>query len=121
VNLLNRGQLHPGIFREHAAPPVPPAISVDWERYSTAEQTRSRARNPEKNGVVAFVARDVRAIPGMEVMHEPLRDNRAHSGIHGMSREDRQQPASVRETMVRSRLFELIKVRGWELEPNARP
>src|SRR5579864_525058 len=73
-------QLHPGIFRE-----IQGAISVDWEKFSTPQQTRNRARNPSQNGVISLVTGKVRAIEGLSVEHEPLRSNRSHSGIHGLT------------------------------------
>ncbi len=76
---LPSGALHPGIFREIAG-----AISVDWEKYSTAQQTRDRAPKPSQFGVVELVTGKVRKIEGLSVQHEPTGENRAHSGIHGL-------------------------------------
>ena len=39
-------------------------MSTDWEKYSTPQQTRQRARKPEDNIVISLVAGDVRAIEG---------------------------------------------------------
>jgi len=100
----------PGIFREHGG-----AMSVDWEKYSTAEETRLRGRDPEKNGVVSLVAGAVRAIEQMTVEHEPIRSNRAHSGIHGLNSRG-QLSAQVMKTMRRAKLFHLVK--DWEIQPS---
>ena len=109
VMLVPNRQLHPGIFREQRG-----AMSVDWEKYSTAEQTRLRAREPNKNGIIALVAGAVRAIDQMTVKHEPIRANRAHTGIHGLS-----LPASLpgpeSKTMRRLKLFRLVQ--NWEISP----
>ena len=69
-------------------------LSTDWEKYSTAEETRDRRRKPEDNAVGALVVRSVRAIPGQTVVHAPdptgdpkrkppLPPNRAHTHISG--------------------------------------
>jgi hypothetical protein len=43
VSLVPNRKLHPGVFREHGN-----AISVDWEKYSTPEETRQRGRVPDQ-------------------------------------------------------------------------
>jgi hypothetical protein len=75
------GKLHPGVFREQRG-----SMSVDWEKYSTAEESRNRARHPERVGILALIAGYVRSIEGLTVLHEPdeERRNRAHSGVHGI-------------------------------------
>jgi hypothetical protein len=102
-------QLHEGVFRETEG-----AMSVDWERYSSARETRDRARNPSQNGVIALVAGDVRGIEGLSVEHEPIRSNRAHSGIHGLT-----QPGSLpaEESKTKRRVLLLGLVIGWEIDP----
>lgn len=109
ISLVPNHNLHPGIFREHGN-----AISVDWEKYSTAEETRLRGRLPDQNGIVALNTGNVRAIEGLEVKHEPIRMNRAHSGIHGLSVPGR-LPAAESKTFRRFKLFELVA--GWEIQP----
>jgi hypothetical protein len=109
VGWLPNGQLHPGIFREDEG-----AVSVDWSRYSNAEETRGRARRPNDNGVVTVIAGEVRSIQGLSVEHEPIRSNRSHSGIHGLARAG-VLPAEESKTMRRSMLFELVN--GWEIDP----
>jgi hypothetical protein len=71
------GELRPGVFHD-----VEGGMSVDWEKFSTAIQARNRARVPEMNGVVSFVAGEVRQVPQI-VEHRPLDDNIAHSDIIG--------------------------------------
>jgi hypothetical protein len=110
VDLVRTRQLHPGIFREHDG-----AISVDWEKYSRAEDTRGRGQSlPNENGVIALVTGDVRRIEGLSVEHEPLRSNRAHSGIHGLRRPG-SLPAEESKTKRRYLLLGLVK--GWEIDP----
>lgn len=70
----------PGVFRDQG-----PAMSTDWEKYSSPEQSRERARKPEVNGVIALVAGPVRTDAGQEVVHTPdePRGNRAHTDVRG--------------------------------------
>lgn len=56
------GQFAPGVFRDQGD-----GMSVDWERYSTPEETRLRARRPEDNAVIEMVTGEVRAIPPVSV------------------------------------------------------
>jgi len=78
-NLQPRGELHPGIFREHNS-----GMSTDWSHYATPEETRQRATSPpELNGVVSLPVGGVRALEGLTVDHDPLPDNRAHTEVHG--------------------------------------
>lgn len=84
-------------------------MSVDWEKYSTAEDCRLRARVPEDNGVVSLVAGEVRAVGELDVLHRPEERNRSHSEIRGI-------PAKNPEkTKVRLRLFKQALRRGWEI------
>jgi hypothetical protein len=111
VQWLPARQIHPGVFRETEG-----GMSVDWEKYSTAQETRDRARNPDQNGVIALVAVDVRGIEALSVEHEPIRSNRAHSGIHGLTR-----PGSLpaEESKTKRRVLLLSLVTGWEIDPFA--
>ena len=53
-------------------------MSVLWEKYSTAEEARTRAPKPSANGIIGFMAGDVRG-DGHEVKHDPQPCNKAHS------------------------------------------
>jgi hypothetical protein len=68
-------------------------MSADWSKYSTPEETRNRARDPFKVGVITMNVGDVRTITinskqVLKVRHYPVIEpilNRAHSlviGIH---------------------------------------
>ncbi|MEA2595027.1 MAG: hypothetical protein QOF01_1496 [Thermomicrobiales bacterium] len=71
-------------------------MSTDGNRYSTPEESRQRAREPEANGVVELAVVDVRAIPEQIVEHTPIQnhpdpgvpDNRAHTDVCGPKEED---------------------------------
>ena len=87
---VKTGGVDPGFFQDRDG-----GMSVDWEKYSTPEQTRQRAPKPELNGVIALIVGDVRAIETLTVVHEPIQEghfdgegrpippNRSHSVVFG--------------------------------------
>lgn len=78
------GNLRAGAFQNHNG-----GMSTDWSKYSTAEQTRERGRKPAAEyAVVEMSAGAVRAVPGQEVRHAPLPDNRAHTDVVGEKDEE---------------------------------
>lgn len=97
---LPDGVLHPGVFKEQGD-----YLSVDWEKYSTKEESRRRAKEPGKIGIVTLIAGTVRAIEDLRVEHEPIPLNRAHSGIKGITIPDG-NAAKIRKTKIRFKLFE---------------
>jgi hypothetical protein len=82
-------EIRPGAFRDRGA-----GMSSDWEKYSTPEQTRARAQQPDRNGVVSFHAGSIRIIKGQTVVHEPISPggdqppNRAHTEVFGKKDEE---------------------------------
>lgn len=87
-NLLKRGRLHPGIFRERND-----GMSVDWAKYSTPELSRARAGEPLANGIMELNVGIVRSINDLQVVHEPVQPgedpkqplgNRSHSEVQGV-------------------------------------
>ena len=71
--------LGPSIFREQEG-----AMSTDWEKYSTPEESRGRARIPADNGIVALQAGEIRSVPGLSLTHTPLNENRSHADVVGI-------------------------------------
>lgn len=71
------GELQGGVFRDHGE-----GMSVDWDKYSTAIQTRERGNDPALNGVIRLSVQRVRELPQV-VAHQPRDDNRAHSAVIG--------------------------------------
>lgn len=65
------------------------AMSTDWCKYSTPEETRSRARKPDRNQIGRLSVNAVRQILEQEVEHTPIQnhptlaDNRAHTDVRG--------------------------------------
>ena len=75
-SLLRDGEIVPGVFRAQGK-----AMSVDWSKYASPEDTRQRARKPLGNAVLAMIAGRIRAEAGLEVFHTPEPENRAHSSV----------------------------------------
>lgn len=69
----------PSAFKPHGS-----GLSVDWDRYSTPEDTRSRAKkNPSHNAVVRMVVGEIRNInESLDVRHAPLPENQAHAEVN---------------------------------------
>jgi hypothetical protein len=58
-------------------------LSVDWEKYSTAQASREHGAIPADNAILRMVAGDIRKIrEGLDILHVPLPLNRAHSEIN---------------------------------------
>ena len=77
------GHLRPNCFSDKKGV----GLSTDWDKYSTAAQTRLRP-GPEKAvnyGIVGFNAGAVRHIQQLTVAHSPTEDNDAHTDIFGLS------------------------------------
>lgn len=109
IGQLPDKQLHPGVFREHGG-----AMSTDWEKYSTPEESQARAPQPTQNGIVALVAATIRSIEPLEVRHEPTPTNRSHSAVDGLGASD-DMTSKVRRTKIRAKLF--AHFHTWEIDP----
>ncbi len=92
------GDLQPGVFTSKEGP----GMSVDWDRYSSEEQTRQRARKPEKNAVIRLSVGGIRKIDPLDVVHRPEPDNRAHSEVD--------LPTDETLTEIRLKLNRLVKI-----------
>lgn len=89
---IRDGKPVPGAFRERGKGEKK-SMSTDWDKYSTPELSRSRARVPEQNAIVEFSVAGIRGI-GLSVSHSPDYDsdnpddpnltNRAHSDVKGI-------------------------------------
>ncbi len=79
---VQKGALIAGVFCDKQG-----AMSTDWQRYSTAEETRARGRVPADNGVVSLPTGGVRKL-GQAVMHSPIDTNRAHTSVVGDKKTD---------------------------------
>ena len=81
------GKPKPGAFRN--TPSREDGMSTDWAFYSTASETRRRARVPADNMVISLNVDKVRAIIGQTVQHTPVQPdeqqqgNRSHTDVFG--------------------------------------
>jgi hypothetical protein len=91
-NMVLQGKVLPGAFRNQGA-----GMSTDWEKYSTPEETRQRARKPpEEYAVISLIVDEVLQLPGQTVEHTPVQPNpavgepgnRAHTDVYGEKKKD---------------------------------
>ena len=74
------GELEPGVFKPQGL-----GMSVDWEKYSSAEDTRNRAKKPHDNAVIKMPVGSIREIKPLRLEHTPdFPSNRAHSEVYDM-------------------------------------
>jgi len=78
---ITRNGIEPTAFKN--LPKESEYMSVDWAKYSTAQETRAREGKPGLNAVVQLTTGEVRAVPGQGVQHLPTEGNRSHSGVTG--------------------------------------
>lgn len=115
---LRADKAAPGVFRENKG-----SISTDWEKYSTAAETRSRPGRPERFAVLRMIVGKVKEIEELTVSHEPVQgvegqpDNQAHTSIYGLESKIVGPADLGRKEKIRSELYERFKV--WEIAPNA--
>lgn len=85
---LKNGRIAPGFF-QNRPDEATGAMSTDWSRYATPEETQARAKRPEINAVIELAVGIVRIIPEQVVRHAPIQDNpdlpdnRAHTDVAG--------------------------------------
>ena len=79
---IREGNLTPGVFKNQGS-----GMSVDWDKYSSPEETRLRGKIPQHNAVILMQVAAVRAITGLAVEHspDPQTRNRAHALVLGLS------------------------------------
>lgn len=81
-NWIPNGILNPAAFRN-----TKPSngMSTDWDRYSTARDTRRRNPNkpPTNYAVVRLEVGEVKKVPDQTVVQSPKPDNRAHTDVFG--------------------------------------
>ena len=99
------------------------SMSCDWEKYSTAAETRSRQGAPERFAIIRMIAGKVREIGDLSVVHSPIRgvegqvDNRAHTSIFGLEHSAATGAIHGRKEKIRTELYD--RFHTWEIEPGA--
>ena len=108
---VDDGEVMPGCFREKGNGESK-GMSTDWSRYSTAEQSKERAKTPSYNGIISFITGDIRGL-SLTVAHDPIENhpslpnNRAHTNISGIGNE------RIKKTETRLKLTQKYK---WEIK-----
>lgn len=72
------GELIPGVFQDRGG-----GMSTDWDKYSTASESRNRAKVPNDNGIIKLNVAGIRSLEKLTVVHEPENKNRSHSEVFG--------------------------------------
>jgi hypothetical protein len=99
------------------------AISSDWDKYSTAAQTRARQGGPERFAILRMVVGKIREIDELTVFHSPIQniagqsDNRAHANIFGLESSMSTNVNLGRKERIRTELHRRFNT--WEIPPNA--
>ena len=74
------GELQPGVFQAHSK-----GMSVNWDKYASAEKTRQQAsKDPQHNAVISMPVIGIRQIDDLKVEHTPEPTNQAHSDVFGL-------------------------------------
>jgi hypothetical protein len=100
----HKSRMKGGIPEASAFYPHNGGMSVDWDKYATAEATLSRARKPQENAVVRMEVAAIRGIKDdLDVKHRPLPANRSHSEVNLPSE-------GVEQTEVRIKLRRIAEI-----------
>ena len=91
------GKIRPSAFKVYG--PGGTGVSVDWGKYSTAEEALGRADRPMENGVAALVAGEVRTVDELDAVHDPVEGNLAHSQISHLDPTDDEAYTDLREQL----------------------
>lgn len=87
-------------------------ISTNWSKYSSPEETKSQANEPNDNGVIEIEVSDIRNINLLDVQHNPILGNIAHTHIVGF--EKCESKADKNELRVK-----LSEISNWAIEFNS--
>ena len=94
----------PAMFKEQGG-----SMSTDWDKYSSPEVTRGRAKSPIDNGILVLEVGGIRGVEDLEVDHVPLLQNQAHSQVTGIEKGDDPRARKVRKDRIRVKLFQLFR------------
>ena len=83
---IRDGVLLPGVFKAHGN-----GMSVNWDRYASAEGTKKQAsKNRDHNAVISMPVVEIRQIDDLKVEHTPEPTNQAHSDVFGLPQKGEQ-------------------------------
>ncbi|TGM04878.1 hypothetical protein EHQ76_07495 [Leptospira barantonii] len=74
----NKNEILPNVFRDKGT-----SMSTDWERYSSAQDTQDRGKTPTDNFILKLNVGKVRSKITLQVEHDPIDDNQAHTSVLG--------------------------------------
>jgi hypothetical protein len=80
------GKVVTSTFKEFGTSDDNKGMSTDWMKYSTPSESKARAKKPEVNGIISFIAGELRTIL-LKVIHYPIDSNRAHTNVKGIDQE----------------------------------
>lgn len=80
--LTRAGRISPSGFKGNTVDKN--SMSTNWEKYSTPILTKEEAPTPGDNAVISFNAGEAREMQEVDVKHEPIPVNRAHSSVAGV-------------------------------------
>ena len=109
--LKQGGKIHPGCFKQQGEGDER-GMSMDWERYSSAQDCRNRAREPRANSIVSFVKDVIGRIDGVGVFHAPTPDNQSHTNARWS--DDKQTNTRVRKILFKRYRPELPSQTAWQ-------
>jgi hypothetical protein len=120
VGWLKPGEIRvaPGHFRVNKG-----SMSCDWQKYSTAAETRSRQGAPERFAIIGMIAGKIREIDALSVVHSPIQgvegllDNRAHTSVLGLEHSAITGAIHGQKEKIRTELY--VRFHTWEIEPHA--
>lgn len=80
-------RIHKVFFKDNAIQPSAftdkgNGMSMDWQKYSTPEESQIRSKVKADNGIVSFSASAIRSL-NLNLIHSPSKTNRAHSEAIG--------------------------------------
>lgn len=87
-------------------------LSVNWDKYCTAEECLTiTGKSSKTHGVGHFIVHEVRTTERLEVQHDPIDGNYAHSLICGIPPEKPKEPYNE----MRKKLKRIFQI--WDIAP----
>jgi hypothetical protein len=104
-------KVRPNVFREAGG-----SMSTNWDRYSTASETREQVRSEQLPDVfvIALNTEYVRKETALSIKHSPDHSlqNRAHTDVFGLG------ASRIEKVRLRNYLFDMYESWVWAAQPN---
>jgi len=100
---------NPEIILGSGFKPQGKAMSTDWKKYSTPEQSLLRASSPNENRIISMKVGKIRASP-LIIEHSPSKKycNRAHTDVLGLKSISRSKKNRIREYLASNSIWVLL-------------